>query len=279
MQVSEEEGGTLEQIFTQAAVDLLADAGETENVRVAYDEGQLGTKNQHKINAYAEPDNYEDLDPFFTVFNGADEPARVPKDEVDPAAKRIANFYNKAISRHYVDDIEEASQIWEFARTSLQDQICLTKVWFGLTRSFSPTVLYSGAVPPHRIIAGCPVFFRVVDLDYLFNITQKSHVPVEIDFRDEGFDIPCIVPPPENDSLSIVSGNHAGTALATIYERFGSRLLEQNVRSFLQFTGKVNKGIRQTILDEPHMFLAFQQRDCRDSRRVFKLKKLKTGTV
>jgi len=45
--------------------------------------------------------------------------------------------------------------------------------------------------------------------------------------------------------------------LASIYERFGSRLLEQNVRSFLQFNGKINKGIRITIMKEPEMFLAF----------------------
>lgn len=29
------------------------------------------------------------------------------------------------------------------------------------------------------------------------------------------------------------------------------------MRSFLQFTGKINKGIRKTINEEPHMFLAF----------------------
>ncbi|HEY0298661.1 MAG TPA: AIPR family protein, partial [Arachidicoccus sp.] len=45
--------------------------------------------------------------------------------------------------------------------------------------------------------------------------------------------------------------------LANLYERFGARLLEQNVRSFLQFTGKINKGIRNTIKNEPQMFLAF----------------------
>lgn len=46
-------------------------------------------------------------------------------------------------------------------------------------------------------------------------------------------------------------------ALVDIYEEYGSRLLEQNVRSFLQFTGKINKGIRNTILKEQHMFMAF----------------------
>jgi len=48
-----------------------------------------------------------------------------------------------------------------------------------------------------------------------------------------------------------------GEALAIIYEKFGSRLLEQNVRSFLQFSGKINSGIRNTVKNEPHMFLAF----------------------
>ena len=48
-----------------------------------------------------------------------------------------------------------------------------------------------------------------------------------------------------------------GTCLAKLYERYGARLLEQNVRSFLQFAGKINKGIRDTIRNEPQMFLAF----------------------
>jgi hypothetical protein len=45
--------------------------------------------------------------------------------------------------------------------------------------------------------------------------------------------------------------------LATLYERFGARLLEQNVRTFLQARGNVNQGIRATILNEPGMFFAY----------------------
>ena len=61
VQLTEDVGGTLEQIFTQWTVDLLAGGGETENTRVAYDEKALGTKSQHKINAYSISDNYETL--------------------------------------------------------------------------------------------------------------------------------------------------------------------------------------------------------------------------
>ena len=70
IQLSEDEGGSAEQIFTHIACELLIDAGETENVRVAYDEGQLRTRNQHKINGYGEPDNYETVDLFITAASG-----------------------------------------------------------------------------------------------------------------------------------------------------------------------------------------------------------------
>lgn len=48
-----------------------------------------------------------------------------------------------------------------------------------------------------------------------------------------------------------------GTLLADMFERYGSRLLEGNVRSFLGMKGGVNKGIRRTIQDSPELFLAF----------------------
>ncbi|MDQ4121738.1 MAG: AIPR family protein [Acidobacteriota bacterium] len=255
-QLSDEEGGTLEQIFTQLAVDVLADAGETENVRVAYDEKQLGTKNQHKINAYAEPDNYETIDLFITIFKGADEPVRIPKDEIDTAAKRISNFHRKAKYKNYVNEIEESSPIWDFART-LSSLKALDENLVRINAIILTDGLYPGEIPKNDNISGCPVYFRVVDLNYLYNITEKAHVPIEIDFEEDGYEIPCIVSPSENDQYQSYLAILPGKALATIYERYGSRLLEQNVRSFLQFTGKINKGIRKTILEEPHMFLAF----------------------
>ena len=48
-----------------------------------------------------------------------------------------------------------------------------------------------------------------------------------------------------------------GEFLASIYKKFNSRLLEDNVRSFLNFRGGVNKGIRGTILNEKNNFFAF----------------------
>ena len=51
-----------------------------------------------------------------------------------------------------------------------------------------------------------------------------------------------------------------GEGLARLYKQFGARLLEQNVRSFLQFTSKINKGIRMLRQNNLIMLQNFIQR-------------------
>ena len=48
-----------------------------------------------------------------------------------------------------------------------------------------------------------------------------------------------------------------GEFLSKIYEEYGARLLEQNVRTFLQARGNVNKGIISTIKNNPELFFAY----------------------
>ena len=45
--------------------------------------------------------------------------------------------------------------------------------------------------------------------------------------------------------------------MARIYETEGQDLIQKNVRSFLQAIGKVNKGIKVSLANEPQMFMAY----------------------
>lgn len=256
LQLSGENGGTLEQAFTQWTLDLLGESGEIENARPAYDEKALGTKNQHKINGYAISENYETVDLVITIYRGYDQPQKIAREDIETAIKRITNFFRKAVYKDYADEIEEASEIFQFAHT-LSTSVDLRENLVRINAIIITDGVYAGKLPLQVNISGYPVFVRVVDLDYLYNISIKSHIPIEINFREDGFEIPCVAAPgPASEYqsyLAIVPGN----ALAVIYERFGARLLEQNVRSFLQFSGKINNGIRKTIMTEPEMFLAF----------------------
>lgn len=48
-----------------------------------------------------------------------------------------------------------------------------------------------------------------------------------------------------------------GDILAEIFQRYGSRLLESNVRTYLGTAGKINKGIQSTLKFQPSRFLAY----------------------
>lgn len=80
---------------------------------------------------------------------------------------------------------------------------------------------------------------------------------IEIDFQEKyNLTVPCI----ENsasEKYSVYLAIISGELLAALYDEYRDRLLEKNVRSFLQVKGAVNKGIRDTLRDEPEMFLAY----------------------
>lgn len=255
-QLSNEEGDNQEQTFTRYVLDVLSEAGETENATVAFDEKDLGTKKQHKINGYAIADNYETVDLFISIYGCEESLYSTPKAEIDRAATRILNFFRKAVYGDYADEVAESSEIFEFANT-LSSYEELKENLVRINAFILTNGEYKGEIPSNIEISGYKIFFRVIDLRYLFQITVESRVPIEINFQEEGYTIPCLSAASENPDYQAYVAIIPGVCLANLYERFGARLLEQNVRSFLQFTGKINKGIRDTIKKEPHMFLAF----------------------
>lgn len=256
-QVSEEEGAVQEQIFTQIAIDLLAEAGETENARICFDrkEDRLG-RTMHKLNGYALSENYETLDLFITVFKGLEAPFTLTKQETESSNNQGVRFFRNAVYKDYINEIEESSEVFDLAHTlaevkEVKEYLSRVNIYI-LTNG-----IFKSDIKNTKIISGYTIFTRVIDIEYLFNISDQSRVPIEINFENYGQTIPCLKAPSINEDYETYLALIPGVTLANIYEEYGSRLLEQNVRSFLQFTGKINKGIRKTIKEESHMFLAF----------------------
>ena len=251
-----ENGGMYEPIFTQYAIDLLADAGETENACEAYEEKWLGTQKQLKINGYAISDNYETVDLYISLFYDEENIPRVPKADIDQAEKRITNFFRTAFYKDFVNQIEESSPIFQFAY-SLAEFRELRENLVRINAVILTNGSYNGEIPANREIAGQKIFYNVRDINRLYEISASSQSAIELDFASEKFEVPCLKAPISNDEYEAYVAVVPGIVLSTLYERYGARLLQQNVRSFLQFVGKINKGIRTTITGSPHMFLAY----------------------
>lgn len=259
LQESDEEGGSREQLFTRIAVDMLAGASETENTTIAYDEKDLGKKGQHKINGYAVSDNYETVDLFISIYKTDETIVSIPKADIDKSASLVTNFFRKATYNEYASDIDESRPIFDFANQlatfdELRNNLIRVNA-FILTNGE-----YKGNIPQNTEINGTQIFYHVFDICKLYQLSENSRLPIEIDFNDFGgekFIIPCMPASNSNDDYKAYLAIMPGKCLYKLYEQYGARLLEQNVRSFLQFAGKINKGIRDTIKNEPHMFFAF----------------------
>ncbi|WP_346692325.1 AIPR family protein [uncultured Alistipes sp.] len=259
MQSGDEDGNTQEQIFTRICLDMLSDAAETENVSVAYDERDLKKKGQHKINGYAISDNYETVDLFITLYANTTEIRTISKNEVDTASRMITNFFRRAVYNDYVNEIAESSEIFEFANT-LANYAELRNNLIRVNAFILTNGTYKGELPASQTICGYNIYYKVIDIEYLYKISEQAGVPIELDFEDLNglrYDIPCLAANLNNPEYEAYVAIIPGECLAQLYDCYGARLLEQNVRSFLQFTGKINKGIRETIKNEPHMFLAY----------------------
>ncbi len=108
---------------------------------------------------------------------------------------------------------------------------------------------------------GIPLEYQIWDFERIYKtcISESGKQNIEIDFKnytDEG--IPCLEASTTDCSdyksyLCILPGS----VLADIYEKYGSQLLEGNVRSFLSTKVAVNKKIRETIIRFPKMFFAY----------------------
>ena len=104
-----------------------------------------------------------------------------------------------------------------------------------------------------------PVDLSVWDLNRFYNIyvSLRGKEDLDIDTTEEvGGGIKCIEAA-SCDKYKSYLATLSGKFLADIYLQYGSRLLEGNVRSFLSIRGKINKGIRLTILNNPDMFFTY----------------------
>jgi hypothetical protein len=99
---------------------------------------------------------------------------------------------------------------------------------------------------------------RLVDLNFLYGvmISQGNREHLVINFEEQfDYKIEAIKAADEVNFESYLCVLPA-EILAQLYKRYSSRLLEKNVRSFLQFRG-VNLGMRKTLTKDPEKFIAF----------------------
>lgn len=198
------------------------------------------------------------LDLFIADFDSRDALASLSRTEVGAAFKRLTNFFEASINKGLADKLEVTSPGYGLARQISDRKDTIRRLNLIL---FSERILSEKIQGiPDIELAGVTATHQIWDISRLHRQrSSRSHKePLDLDFEQMfGRGIACLPAHLGTDAYQSYLMVMPAEILATLYEKFGSRLLEQNVRTFLQARGNVNQGIRATILNEPGMFFAY----------------------
>lgn len=249
-------GRFIEDEWFEAFCEQIVDAGDLDTADRAFYTNQRGIR----VDGYGGDPHAADgvLTLLVADFSAKPDLETLTRTEMEAGFKRLQAFLSKCLERNFVDSLEETSPAF-----GLGDLIRVRWPEINKVR----LILLTNKVLSSRVdglkateVLGVPVAQSVWDLGRLRQFVESGHgrEEIEVDLVNEfGGGIPVLSAHtdlvPYRAFLAVVPG----TQLAAIYDRWGPRLLEQNVRVFLQARGGVNKGIRATLENEPGMFFAY----------------------
>ena len=243
-----------ELVFAEMVMNHAEEAGLCDTPMVCYWKGRVGNA-PLRIAGYAAGADGSSLDLFVTHYTESDCLEDLSTSVVTSAAQECLRFLAKAAHGNLEARIDPSHPVRNLVTTIRSEWDVLDRL-----RIF---VLTDGRVRARRFSAkevdGTIVAIEVMDMVRLYRHAEgkpRDELAISL-VQTVGRPLPCVhVSDPEADysyALTAVPGQ----VIKGLYERFGPRLLEANVRTFLGVKRKANKGIVDTLRQKPEHFLAY----------------------
>jgi hypothetical protein len=263
-----------EEMFTEAVLELLDEHDELDAWELcSYEAKSIGALPAAKLNAWALSGDGATLDLVATLYHGSGRPEEVGKPETRRQFELLVGFLKRALKGFHTrmeeasDAFNVARRIWE-ARESLAT-VRLFMLTDGIARSLNIT---------QEDVPGIDIRYVAWDVEKLSRLRVGERGVIELDLAaDYGGGIPCLETAEATGEYRTYLAFFPAPFLARIYGEYGQRLLERNVRAFLQSKGKINKGLHTTLRDSPHRFLAYNNGLCCTAADV-RLSEVRKGT-
>ena len=248
-----------EEAFSEYVVGLLAEHNEADSVEIVYHEARsVGKFPAAKLNAWSLSGDGATADLFVTRYHGTADVESVGLPETRRHFQLVRGFLRRALEGFHTK-VEESSPSFRVMQQIYEAKDSLTTV-----RLFFIT---DGAVRSLELeeeqFPGVEVRYVVWDLDKLSRLRVGHREVIELDFvNDYDGAVPCLKMADPTGEYQTFLAFFPAPLLARIYGEHGQRLLERNVRAFLQAKGTVNRGLQKTLREQPHRFLAYNNGLC-----------------
>jgi hypothetical protein len=243
-----------EAAFTHVAAEVLQDLGQLADPQFVYLERRFG-RYAAKLNGWAFDEEEGRLDLVSTLWDDRLDESAVPSREIVEAAKRAVRAFLAAsmpVHAQMEPASEEHDAMHRFHELQGQVQRIRVLLLVDAAAAAADRVEFEEAAPDVQL--------EVWDVMRLFRAESagSAYESIRIDLVDRlGSPLPCLPAPHSGAAHECYLAVLPGDLVHSIYHEYGARLLELNVRSFLQVRGKVNRGIRETLRDAPEYFLAY----------------------
>jgi len=240
--------------FTSYFINQLGEYGIAGDATICSVEKPFGNSNAMSSGWSVDEDEGR-LTIYCTEFKDSEKIEHISKSEVENAVKRAARMYVYVKKQKY-DALEVSKPEYTMVRTIQESMDKITQIRI----IFLTDAQIKDTNDSKSTFDNMPVYVSYWDVQRLYRLLSsgREYEPIEINFNEKfGREIHCLSMPANSNEYQGYLGIIPGDMLASLYDEYGSRLMELNVRSFLQQRGKVNRGIRETILNEPHRFLAY----------------------
>jgi AIPR protein len=246
-----------ELAFAEVVMQHMAEVGMTfEPVVCHYLHSGKGSVGTLRLSGYAVSEDADQIDLFVSLYEGVDVVTTIPDSETKNAADQCLRFFARAADGSLLSKMDPSSEAYGLVLTIKDTYQNLDQIRiYVLTDRQAKSKNFKS-----QEVKGKTIKLEVMDIERLYRhwSSGKPRDELVVNFDElSGGALPCVYVPGEMADYDYAMTAIPGEALRFIYEKYGARLLEANVRSFLSVTGKVNRGIRDTLKDAPERFMAY----------------------
>jgi hypothetical protein len=249
---------TESECFAQRVLEMFDDAGVVEEPEVCVRVGRLG-RSDWEIAGWAFPPSEDEdrsqLAILAILVNDTPQPPPLEAGELRRKFELAVHFVREMLNGR-ADELEPAAEVAALGRIIHDRRKDLSKITVHLaTDGLTQRLRSIESVQCGSVEVACSIW----DIERLSRLAdpRQDEIDIDIPIWLGGAGLPCLPIPEEDPHYEAYLCVVPGELLYKAYEQYGQRLLELNVRAFLSATGKVNKGIRETIHHQPERFFPY----------------------
>ncbi|HEY3924648.1 MAG TPA: AIPR family protein [Acidothermaceae bacterium] len=253
----------LDNDFTESAyltevTDRLVETEEVGNLTPVHFIGSGSRNKRLTVSAYDMDDSDDSIALAVVHFYDDSEVATLSAAEAKREFSAVQNYIDESLAGSFQIGREESAEEYQLADEIRRRGRTVTRYRIYLLTNMA---LSSRAKDfPSDSVDEIPVDFHVWDIERFHRVFESAlgREELTIDLTEWAPDgLPALKAASADGDTTTYLCVLPARLLADLYGRYGGRLLEGNVRSYLSNRGKVNRGIRDTLMSRPDRFLAY----------------------